>query len=346
MKSRFLRTAVRSATSLAIALLIGACASVDFDTESRQSFAIASPDTAATSLGKTATTLASQHSGASGFVFLLDGIDALAARLVAARKAERSIDAQYYLINNDTVGFAFIGALLRAADRGVRVRLLLDDIQTQGYDVGLAALDAHPNFEVRIFNPFAGRSSRIGDGLTDFSRINRRMHNKSFTVDSQLTIIGGRNIADEYFGARKDVNFGDADVLGIGPVVHDVSTMFDLYWNDEAAVPVPGFADMPDDPATALDDLRGLIEGRMDEARTTRYAEALETDYLSYMTQDSGKQFAWAPWELVYDSPDKYTRPLASTEQNIVSSLNAAIDRASDGVVSRFPLTSFREAAA
>ncbi|HWM28616.1 MAG TPA: phospholipase D family protein [Woeseiaceae bacterium] len=319
--------------SLAIAVLIGACASVDFSYPKLASHAISPLETAETSLGQNATALASQHPEVSGFVLLLDGIDALAARLVAARKAERSIDAQYYLINNDTVGFAFIGALLQAADRGVRVRLLLDDIQTQGYDVGLAALDAHPNFEVRMFNPFAGRSSRIGDGLTDFSRVNRRMHNKSFTVDNQLTIIGGRNIADEYFGARKDVNFGDADVAGIGPVVQDVSTMFDLYWNHEAAVPVPGFADMPDDPAAALEDLRALIETRMAEARATQYGEALETDYLSYMTRDNGIHLTWAPWELVYDSPDKYARPLASTEQSIVSSLSAAIDRASDGIV-------------
>jgi len=326
-------TQLRFLASLSIALLIGGCATVDFSYPKAESYALAPAETSATPLGKIANPMAALHPEASGFVFLLDGIDALAARLVAARAAEQSIDAQYYLINNDATGFAFIGSLLQAADRGVRVRLLLDDIQTQGYDVGLAALDAHPNFEVRIFNPFAGRSSRIGDGLTDFRRINRRMHNKSFTVDNQLTIIGGRNIADEYFGARADVNFGDADVAGIGPVVQDVSTMFDIYWNHEAAVPIPGFADIPDDPAAALEDLRGLIKARVDEARATQYAEALETDYLSYMTQDGGKQFAWAPWELVYDSPDKYTGALASTEQSIVSSLSAAIDRASDGII-------------
>ena len=132
-----------------------------------------------------------------------------------ARVAERSIDAQYYLITDDDIGLLFIGTLLQAADRGVRVRLLLDDFQAQGYDSGMAALDSHPHFEVRIFNPFAGRTSRFSDGLIDFDRINRRMHNKSFTVDNQTTIIGGRNIAAEYFGARDDVNFGDVDVLGV-----------------------------------------------------------------------------------------------------------------------------------
>ena len=214
----------RASLILAVMFLCG-CATVDFDYPKPASDALT--DTDDTYLGQRLAGLADQHPGESGFFPLGNGIDALAARLLLARRAERSIDAQYYLIKNDITGNAFIHALLQAADRGVRVRLLVDDMFTGGYDAGMAGLDTHPNFEIRIFNPFARRSARFMDGLTSFSRINRRMHNKSFTVDNQITIIGGRNIADEYFGAREDAKFGDLDVVGIGPVVQDVSDMFD-----------------------------------------------------------------------------------------------------------------------
>jgi len=234
---------------IGFALLHG-CASVDFDYPKPASNALT--DTGDTYYGKQLDGLAEQHPGEAGFYPLSNGIDALAARLLLAERAERTLDAQYYLIKQDIVSHAFINALLRAADRGVRVRLLLDDIFTSGYDAGMAGLDSHPNFEIRIFNPFARRSARFMDGLTNFSRVNRRMHNKSFTVDNQITIIGGRNIADEYFGAREDAKFGDLDVLGVGPVVNDISNMFDTYWNHERAAPIAAFADMPDDPAAEL----------------------------------------------------------------------------------------------
>ena len=149
--------------------------------------------------------VADQAEGHAGFHPLADGIDALAVRLLLAKRAERSIDVQYYLIKNDLVGRAFVHTLLDAADRGVRVRLLLDDVFTSGYDAGLMALDSHPNFEIRIFNAFnRGAAGRSLGAATSFSRVNRRMHNKSFTIDNQVTSVGGRNIADEYFGARED----------------------------------------------------------------------------------------------------------------------------------------------
>ena len=186
---------------------LSACATVDFDYPKSERTVL--QDTDDTFLGKNIARFRDAHPGEAGFYLLIDGIEALAARLLMAKRAERSIDAQYYLITNDVIGYAFIDALLQAADRGVRVRLLLDDIQTKGYDAGMAALDSHPNFEVRIFNPFGARGARNVGSITDFSRVNRRMHNKSFTIDNQITLVGGRNIAAEYFAARGDVNFGD-----------------------------------------------------------------------------------------------------------------------------------------
>ena len=214
---------------LAATLAAGGCASIDFDYPRTPSYAYT--DTDDTFYGESLGTLAaSRPADVSGFYALTDGIDALASRLLLASRAERSIDLQYYLIKSDTTGKALIDELLQAADRGVRVRLLVDDVFTKGTDVGLAALDSHPNFEIRVFNPFyRGFGGRMRSGLTNFGRINRRMHNKSFTVDNKVTVIGGRNIADEYFGARGDAKFSDLDVLGVGPVVQDVSTMFDTY---------------------------------------------------------------------------------------------------------------------
>ena len=128
-------------------------------------------------------------------------------------------------------------AIWKAAERGVRVRLLLDDANTGGLDPTLAALDAHPNIEIRLFNPFANRGFRAGDFAFDFSRVNRRMHNKSFTADNQVSIVGGRNIGDEYFGANMEVGFQDLDVMAVGPVVSEVSKQFDLFWNSASAYP-------------------------------------------------------------------------------------------------------------
>jgi len=244
-----------------------------------------------------------QLPGTSGFITLLDGIKSLAARLVMAERAEVSIDAQYYLLKPGMVGYAFLDSLLEAADRGVRVRLLVDDMFTKGYDANMSAVNSHPNFEIGIFNPFANRPARILDILTSFTRINRRMHNKSFTVDNQATVVRGRNIADEYFGARIDAKFGDIDVLGIGPVVQDVSDMFDSYWNHKRAVPIWSFANISDDPALELQQVRNEVEEIRLQVLNSEYAEAVRDEILEYIETDSSV-FEWAPYTLAVDSPD------------------------------------------
>jgi putative cardiolipin synthase len=311
-------------------MFLGACATVDFDAPKEEGFAL--QDTADTALGRrVAQNAANRPQGESGFYFLFDGVRALAARIAMANSAERSIDAQYYLITNDQIGLAFVRELLKAADRGVRVRLLLDDIQTKGYDVGMAALDSHPNMEIRIFNPWTSRSARFLD-VFDFNRVNRRMHNKSFTADNQVTIVGGRNIADEYFSAREDVNFGDADVLGIGPVVNDVSTMFDEYWNSKYAAPVEVFAKMPKDPAAALVELRERLEANVEKIKQTTYGETLIADITDYL-QEGSVAIDWAPYQLVYDSPDKANKKLAADAKNITTELGAVVEKAEQELI-------------
>ena len=259
----------------------------------------------------------------SGFYLLPNGIDALSARLLMADRAERSIDAQYYVIKTDDVGRAFIAALLRAADRGVRVRLLVDDIDTLGYDAGMAGLDSHPNFEIRIFNPFSNRKFRKLDALKDFSRINRRMHNKSFTVDNQITLFGGRNIANEYFGAREDAAFFDLDVISVGTVVKDISSMFDAYWNHERAAPIPAFAKLPKDPDAELIRIRKELEDWRQEIIKTKYADAVKKTLLEFKKYK--QEFVWAPYQLVYDSPDKAFKSKAKNVQSITTPIRESL---------------------
>ena len=314
--NRLLRTAVITL----ILLFAAGCATIDYDYPRSESYFL--PDTSDTRLAETIEPVVAKHPpDKSGFYPINDGINALAARLLLAERAEKSIDVQYYLIKNDIVGRAFIYSLLEAADRGVRVRLLLDDMFTAGYDVGMAALHSHPNFEIRIFNPFhRGAAGRARSAITGFSRINRRMHNKSFTVDNQITIIGGRNIADEYFGAREDAKFGDLDVAGIGPVVQEVSNMFDTYWNHETALPAPAFVDELVDPATALNDLRARLESSLEEIRDSKYAEAVRSQLLEYVKSDE-QLFEWAPYTLVVDSPDKGIKSKAKEADSITTPL-------------------------
>ena len=316
---------------IAIALASG-CASIDFDYPRLESTALS--DTQDTYLGrKLEDAVAGRPPEESGFYLLSDGIDSLAMRLLLARRAERSIDLQYYLIKDGVTGRALADVLLEAADRGVRVRLLLDDMFTSGYDTRLAAFDAHPNFEIRVFNPFhRGVGGRARSGLTGFSRINRRMHNKSFTVDNQVTVVGGRNIADEYFGAREDEKFSDLDVLGVGPVVQDVSEMFDMYWNHETAIPVPAFADMPEDPAAELQRMREGLAGFRDEILASPYAAAVRRQALGFEAATPGG-LEWAPYTLIYDAPDKGIRKRAETAPSIMTPLIESFRSAEEEVI-------------
>jgi putative cardiolipin synthase len=171
-----------------------------------------------------------EHKGLTGIAPLQNGADAFAARIILADTAVSSIDAQYYIWHGDLTGTLLLDALVRAADRGVRVRLLLDDNGTVGLDSELAALIANSNVEVRLYNPFNLRTAKMLSYGFDFFRLNRRMHNKSFTVDGRATILGGRNVGDEYFGTGPTALYVDLDVLAVGKIVPQVAADFDRYW--------------------------------------------------------------------------------------------------------------------
>ncbi len=174
----------------------------------------------------------------TGAFILYDGKDAFVARLALIEKAKNSIDAQYYLWHDDISGRLLFNKLYQAGERGVRVRLLLDDNGTVGMDKLLTRLNSHPNIEVRLFNPYVQRKFRSIAYFTDTVRINRRMHNKSFTVDGVVSIIGGRNVGDEYFAVNKDLVFADLDVSLVGKVVPKIQQDFDDYWASESSYPL------------------------------------------------------------------------------------------------------------
>lgn len=301
--------ASRVLVAVLLGWLVAACSSLPAKVERTESQAVV--NTADTRLAKAFGPAVSAHPDKSGIRALPAAEDAFAARILLARRADRSLDLQYYIWRNDITGKLMWQALWDAAERGVRVRVLLDDANTGGLDPMLAALDAHPNIEVRLFNPFANRRFRAGDFVFDFSRINRRMHNKSFTADNQLSIVGGRNIGDEYFGANMELGFQDLDVVAVGPVVREVSSAFDLFWNSASAYPAASVLEPPDP------DARAGLQSSWDQVRrdpqAQRYLEAVRQTPLVREIDDGHLTLEWTTAHVVHDNPAKV---LESTDRS------------------------------
>jgi putative cardiolipin synthase len=260
-------------------------------------------DTNDTPLGRGAVRAASGQPGLSGVFLLNDGRSALAVRGLLARAAVRSLDVQYYIWHGDLSGTMLLEELRAAAARGVRVRLLLDDNGTSGLDGPLAALDGLPNVEVRLFNPFVQRRPKVLGLLTDFVRLNRRMHNKSFTADNQATVIGGRNVGDEYFGARDEGLFLDLDALAVGPVVRDVSADFDRYWNSASAYPAAHI--LPKVGEERLAEITAASETARRDPAAQAYAAAIRSLPIVEAVLNGELAFTWAPVRMVSDDPAK-----------------------------------------
>ncbi|GAA4339653.1 phospholipase D family protein [Variovorax defluvii] len=294
---------LRLLPALALSLWVCGCAVLPAAVERPPSHALTSTDD--TQLGRELAPELAAHPGRSGILPLVEPEDAFAARVVLAHAAERSLDLQYYIWRGDTTGQLLFEAAWSAAERGVRVRILVDDNNTPGLDPALAVLDAHPRIEVRLFNPFANRGFRMGDFVLDFGRVNRRMHNKSFTADNQVTIVGGRNVGDEYFGANALLGFQDLDVAAVGPVVREVSREFDLYWNSEAAYPAAAL--LPRPAPGAADALRAQWAQLRQSPETQRYLDAVRQAPLIREVNERRVRFEWADARIVSDQPSKVT---------------------------------------
>ena len=304
------------------------CVTAPFDYPREPSSAI-SPDEES-SLRTRVLEWQAENPGPSGFYALVRGSEGLGARLRLIERAEKTIDAQYFLMKGDTAGKVFAGNLLAAADRGVRVRFLLDDVFTTVRDAQLELINAHPNVEVRLYNPVSRLGIKSLNFLLDFRRANRRMHNKSFIVDNQFAIVGGRNIADEYFELKPEGEFMDFDVIGLGPVAAEVSETFDSFWNDERSLPITAFRSRFGEED--LQQAREAISEEMGDLRESVYREAVETELIVDLV--SGKRNLYsAPAEVITDDPSKLVSRKGMEHMILVQELAAAVQQAEEEVL-------------
>ena len=296
--------------ALGVMALLAGCASLPpgSDFPKTSSSALVRPEQ--TKIGRQLAAAKAEHPGNSGFKLLPVGTDSFLLRMEMAQAAERTLDVQYFLIQSDDTGQLLIEALLKAADRGVRVRVLLDDAGSFGRDAQIRTLAGYPNIELRLFNPFAYRGNvgfaHAAEFLADATRLNYRMHNKLFVVDNEISIVGGRNIGDEYFQGGRDYEFGDYDVIAAGPIVNEVSKSFDAFWNSPMAIPIEALAEGKPS-AQDLEDYRGVLaahHAKMIEANAPYMSVLAANEPLKAML--GGKSsLAWANGEVIYDSPEK-----------------------------------------
>lgn len=249
-----------------------------------------------------------RHAGQSGFRLLVSSTDALMSRVWLIDHARHTVDLQCFAFENDATGRLLAQRLLAAADRGVRVRLLLDDVALEHEERLLGALDAHPHIEVRVFNPFRTREPSFALRLVQFAlearRLNRRMHNKSMIVDGFVGVLGGRNVGDRYFDADDDSNFRDLDIVTIGPVVGQAAQAFDAYWNSNAAYPVRAYRTARDSRAD-LSALRPELGGAVRAFAQSDYAQAVLEELPNGATGDRPGRWLWGVGTLLADQPQK-----------------------------------------
>lgn len=290
---------------LLFASFLSGCASVDVQRQPSQ--ALPASDSA---FGRSVQAQAAPHEGRSGFRLLSDSTEAFTARAELIRNAQSSLDLQYYIVHDGISTRMLVEELLKAADRGVRVRVLLDDTTSDGQDEVIATLAAHPHIQIRVFNPLhLGRSTgvtRTMGRLFNLSQQHRRMHNKLWLADNSMAIVGGRNLGDEYFDAEPNMNFTDIDMLGIGPVAEQLGQSFDQYWNSALSKPIEQFLSSKP-TAQDLRDTRSRLEQSL--ADTRKQNHALYQQLMTFKTHPRldiwRRELIWAWGQALWDAPSK-----------------------------------------
>ncbi|NOI67726.1 phospholipase D family protein [Vibrio sp. 99-8-1] len=268
------------------------------------------------------------HSSAAetGFYPLEKGHDALLARLAIIGSAQYSIDAQYYIFRDDDAGNLIGWRLFEAAERGVRVRLLLDDMQKYD-DSALVRYSSHPNIEVRLFNPHHLRSARGVAMMSDFDRLNHRMHNKSLSVDGVVTIIGGRNVGNEYYSINSDVEFADLDLLMVGKSVPEVNRQFDLYWNSDYSIPVEWVSDNQQH-YTSVDVDTWIEQQGLESTFSEDIYDFTKLPFYTDLVSGTLPLY-WGESELLYDLPNKPE----SKQSTLIDSLGSVLEQVETSLV-------------
>jgi len=327
-------SAIRGTLAVLTAALLVSCASVRYDTPRPLSYAIDHPEE--TFLGRSFAAQLAEAPGRSGFHLLSSGQEAFLVRAALAESAQRTLDLQYYVVAEDATATLLLYRALRAAQRGVRVRLLIDDMYAVGRDFNFATLAAHPNFQVRVFNPFLRRGplglSQLLDFLGEGARLNRRMHNKLWIADNAAAVIGGRNLGDAYFDMRGEESFADLDVFAAGPVVTQVSRSFDEYWNSDWAVPIAAF--LGELPGQAhLDEIMSQMAARAERFRETDYARTMRATDLGRLVRGGQLPLLPAQATAIYDTPGKPAEKIDVDQGNIFPVLRKLIEAAQQEVI-------------
>jgi len=293
------------------------------------SYAITSPQN--TALGKMLAKAAKAHRDQSGFRLIPSGSDAFMMRIALVEAAQQSIDLQYFSTHDDTTGKLLLETLLRAADRGVRVRMLLDDWNLDDFRAGVAALNTHPNIEIRVFNPYSTRDqsifSYVGNAFTRSSQMTKRMHNKALIADNEVAVMGGRNLGDEYFDASADINFRDMDVLTAGPITGKISTSFDKYWNSAESYPV-GALNLPDSDGPEIAKLREELRQHWNDVLNSAAGKHLHETSLTKQLQNGQIPLVWAKAELAADSPSKIEQSSETSDSKPEIKLDQLVNNA------------------
>jgi len=288
------------------------------------SFAFDTDDGAAW-LDRAVLPLVARHDRKVGLRLVTDNVEAFALRAAAARRAERSLDLQYYYWKHDLTGGLLAREVLAAADRGVRVRLLLDDVNAWGRDTNYRALDRHPNIEVRLFNPLRCREGALLRGIEmvlRFWSVNRRMHHKAWIADGRMLLMGGRNIGDAYFDAAEASNFRDMDVLAFGPAVGQAEQIFDSYWNSAAVAPIRDLPDWLERAELGL--FRRRLEKLFASGRGDAYLKAAD-EAMDTLVAERGMHWC-SDAEVVSDPPEKALskEPQGWLLRRIISAITSA----------------------
>ncbi|OTG63182.1 phospholipase D family protein [Acinetobacter silvestris] len=261
-------------------------------------------DTDNTHLAQIIAPLKKQNPDLTGYHILYDPLDAIAARIHLIDMAEKTLDLQYYIWDNDKIGALALYKIIQAANRGVKVRLLIDDNNAKSMEAVYLALDQHPNIEVKLFNPYRFRRIRPIDMVLDLKRINRRMHNKTFTADNQVALIGGRNMSNQYYNVSDNYQFSDVDVMLVGQAVDDITHSFDEYWNHSYAYPVRKIVNAQQ---------YNLRYESLKQQLTQHYEEITVQNYLNFSNRSNDFdnwlnqhiQLDWVKAEVIKDAPDK-----------------------------------------